>query len=132
MCLQYFSRKYKLSFIKDQTHILSELSEIYGLVEYEEGKKTDITDEWVERVNKQLVGLKLTLKKDYTVNEFIDRFKRELPSIALYDQSFLMGGPRSDNHHASVIKGINPRSVTMSDPSKERDVKKDINDSNRV
>ncbi|MDP2767518.1 MAG: C39 family peptidase [Candidatus Methanoperedens sp.] len=104
MCLDYFKNIYQSDFIRSNTPNKS-VDELRHLTHTGQFMGTRVDDSLVNELSREIPSIKFSLDEKCSINTLLDNFNRNLPTIVLYNCSYMLYEEEGPGH-AGVIIGI--------------------------
>jgi len=114
MCIEYYKEYYRFKVVRDKINNLS-TEEIAQILKTDRENGTRINTTTFKELAQQTCMLDYNIEIDKDFPSLEKRFKKNLPSIVLYDLSYLMNKERGPGH-AAVVVGLTKDQIILNNP----------------
>jgi hypothetical protein len=114
MCVEYFKEYYKYKVVRDKIKLLS-TEEIAEILKSDRENGTRISNSILKQLEKETIMLNYNLQENKNFNTLENRFKNNLPTIVLYDLTYILNKERGPGH-AAVVVGVTKDYIILNNP----------------
>ena len=105
MCLEYFKNIYKSEVVKDNTPNMS-IDDLKGLTHTGEFAGTRVDQSLMNELSRRIPTIKFDLVEQYTIEQLRKNFEENLPTIVIYNCSYMINEEPGPGHAGVVISTI--------------------------
>lgn len=128
MCLSYFTNIYESSVVKKNTPIMN-IDDILKLTKTKI-LGTIVDARLINRLNESIRSLQFEFRLNCSIDDLKRSFEKDIPSIVLYDCSYLVYDIPGTNH-AGVVVGLDDDKIVLNNPWMGPNYYSDIEDFQR-
>lgn len=115
MCIEYFKNIYENDFIRRKTPNL-DINEIRKLTHTDEFLGTRVDRQLMKELSRSIPSLSFSLIEEYSIERIRKNFNRNLPTIILYNCSYMMYNERGPSHAGVVIGVVEENDLIVNNP----------------
>lgn len=115
MCIEYFKNIFDDDFIKNHTPHLS-IDDLKKLTHTDDFIGTRIDRSLLNELSREIPSLKFSLNENCSIDMLKNNFNKNLPTIVLYDCSYMLYDERGPGHAGTVIGIIGDDDLILNNP----------------
>lgn len=115
MCLEYFKNIFDNELVKHNTPNLS-IDDLKKLTHSGEFSGTRIDHSLMKELSREIPSLKFSLNEYCSINTLMENYKKNIPTIVLYNCSYMLNEELGPGHAGVVIGVIEDNDIIINNP----------------
>mgnify|MGYP001052506999 CR=1 FL=1 len=115
MCLEYFKNIYQNTVVRNNTPNLN-IDNIKALTHSREFTGTRVDRSLMNELSREIPPIEFSLNEECSIDTLIDNFKKNLPTIVLYNCSYVLYEEAGPGHAGVVIGIVEDNDLILNNP----------------